>query len=463
MASDEVQWVRSSEPVHVRARLWRMVRAPAVDGEPHWLGASGSRAECDRNTVRTRCLFVPADDAGVIVAARGATVLFAISARDGAGAAASETSWRSAPWGRFVRVVAPAQSSVSARVVTVERAVRSGKGLLREARASDAARIYTLSGHAFWVAGRREAVARLDVSVTGSATTRLPLAVVKASPLVPLEISPSPEERVDGDVRSRGALVEGVTVVVARFLELPPGKTAEEERPMELLGETKTDSAGRFAFRGLARERHEIIAMHPSRGRARAVALAPTHSRLALEPRAVVRGRVMRAGVPAGAASVSILPSFDAIAEARNPILLVSESVRTGLDGRFEALLPDAGRVVLTVVHDAAIARVDLGDVAAVPAVLDIGDIRLEPPLEFALLADLPATCTIQAAGPFGDPGMTLVAATPAGAGRWLWRAPLPGRWFFEASCGGRDVGLETPIVQIDRGASRPIMLRLRR
>ncbi len=463
MASDEVQWVRTSEPVHLHARLWRMVRAPAVDGEPHWLGVSGTRAECDRDAVRTRCLFVPADDAGVIVAARAGTVLFAPSAGGGAVATASETSWRSAPWGRFVRVIAPPHSSVSARVVTVESAVRIGKGLLREARGSDDARVFPLGGHAFWVAGRREGVARLDVGVTGCATTRLPLAAVKASPLVPLEISPSPEERVDGDVRSRGALVEGVTVAVARLLDLPPGKTDEDERPMELLGETKTDSAGRFAFRGLARERHEIIAMHPSRGRARTVALAPSHSRLALEPRAIVRGRVMKGGVPAEAASVSILPSFDTIAEAPNPMLLVSESVRTGLDGRFEALRPDAGRVVLTVAHEAAIARMDLGDVAALPAVLDIGDVRLEMPLEFELIADLPATCTIQAAGPFGDPGMTLVAATPAGAGRWLWRAPLPGRWFFEASCGGRDVGLETPIVQIDRGASRPIMLRPRR
>ena len=464
LASDEVRWEPAAAPVAVRPAMWRMIQAPRLDGEPHWLGASGSAAECDRTPDRIRCLFVPRDEPGVVVTVQANQTYFALSQERGPDRMPSELSWRSGPWGRFVRVRVPADTSVAARVVVVESALRRGKGLLRERRASTAARIHAISGQSLWIEGSHDLAGRLDVSATSSSTVRMPLDKVKASPFVPLEISPMPEEIIDGDVRARGVLIEGAVVVLARVLEPPPRLDGDDEEvPMELVGEAKTDSAGRFSFRGLSRERHELLAMHPSRGRAKALVLAPSHSRLVLTPRAILRGRVLTNGVPAGGASISVLPSFDAIADARNPMLLMTQPVRSGIDGRFEAALPEEGRLTLTVVHDGASARLELGDASTLPPVVDVGDIKLETPFEVDLLADLPAGCTFHAAGPFGEPGMTLVTATAVAAGRWRLRVPLPGRWFVEASCGGREVGLQTPMVQIERTLTRPVVLRLRR
>ena len=464
MASDEVPWNRISEPIQIRPRLWRTVRAPAVDAEPHWLGASGDSARCDRSITGTRCLLVPADEPGVIVAVRSDATLFALSAPGASGGAVPEAGWQTAPWGRLVRVSAPARARVSSRIVTVESALRHGRGLLREPRASSHARIHRLGRQAFWIEGGRSLAAQIEISAPGAAASRLRLEDVKASALVALHLALAPEEVIDGDVRSRGVLMEGITVVLSKLLDMPPDKNVtEDERPMELVRETKTDAVGRFSFRGLSRDTYQLLAMHPSRGRARATVQAPFHSRLILTPRAVVRGRVLTNGVPAAAASVAILPSFETIIDAPNPMLLASEAVRTGLDGRFESVLPDEGRMALTVSHEGATARVDLGDASMLPPVVDVGDIQLDAPFEVELLADLPPTCVLQAAGPMGQPGMTLIKAASAGAHRWLLRVALAGRWFLEASCAGREVALETPVVQIDRGRLTPLVLRLRR
>ncbi len=463
-ASDEVLWSRASEPVQIRRNLWRTVRAPAVDGEPRWLGASGDGVPCDRSITSTRCLFVPAEEAGVIVAVRSGATLFALSTPGASGAAAPEAAWQTAPWGRLVTVSAPAGARVSSRIVTVESALRHGRGLLREPRASSHARIHRLGRQAFWIEGGHSLSAQIEISAPGAAAVRLRLDDVKATGLVAFHVALAPEEVVDGDVRSRGVLMEGVTVVLSRLLDMPRDTNMkEDERPMELVGETKTDAVGRFSFGGLSRGTYQLLAMHPSRGRVRATVQAPFHARLILTPRAVVRGRVLTNGVPAAAASIAILPSFETIVDAPNPMLLVSEGVGTGLDGRFESALPDEGRMALTVSHEGATARLDLGDVSMLPAVVDVGDIQLDAPFEIEFLADLPPTCVLQAAGPMGQPGMTVIKAVSAGAGRWLLRPGLPGRWFLEATCAGREVALETPVVQIDRGRLAPLVLRRRR
>ena len=464
LISDEVRWDPAAGPVSLRPGLLRMIQAPAVDGDPHWLGASGSIAQCDRTPTRIRCLFVPRDEPGVVVSVHGNRTYFALAQHRGSDPVPSELSWRSAPWGRFVRVHIPAGTSLEARVVIVESALRRGKGMLRERRGSTAAQVHAIGGQSLWIEGSQDLAARLDISAAGSATQRLQLDVVKGPPLVPLELSPPPEEVIDGDVRARGVLIEGTVVILARLLGQPSGLDEDDEKvPMELIGEAKTDSAGRFSFHGLSRGRHELLAMHSSRGRARAFVLAPSHSRLVLTPRASLRGRVLSNGVPAAGASISVLPSFDAVADARNPMLLMTEPVRSGVDGRFEAALPEEGGLSVTVVHEGTSARVELGEASTLPPVVDVGDIKLQAPFDVELLADLPPGCTLYAAGPFGEPGMTLVTGVAVAAGRWRLRAPLPGRWFFEASCEGREVGLETPMVQIDRTLTRPVVLRRRR
>ena len=335
--------------------------------------------------------------------------------------------------------------------------------MLREARVSRDARVHQLGAGAFWIEGLGTN-GRVDVSAEGAATLRVPLADIRGPAAVALDIALAPEETIEGEVRGQGALLDGALVLLARLLDDPSTRRLkEEEQPREFLGETTTDAAGRFRFGGLAREKHELLVMHSTRGRARLVVTAPARPRVIVAPRAVARGRVLLEGVPAEGAVVSILPAFDAIADASNPIGLFSQATQTGRDGRFETALPDEGLVSLTVSYEGTAARMTLGNVEDLPPVIDLGDIRLETPIDVEVLVPLEPGCVLQAAGPFGEPGMAIVRALPLASGRWHLRLRLPGRWLFEASCAGADVPLTPALAAIERGSRDPLVLEIRR
>jgi hypothetical protein len=301
----------------------------------------------------------------------------------------------------------------------------------------------------------------------GAATTRLPLDSLAGPPAIPHDVRLPPAEAIDGTVRGGGVLAAGVTVILSRLIEDGDPRVAEkkkeEELPLERLGEVVTGPDGRFRFDGLGRARYQLLAVHPAHGRAQALVTPPAYPRLQLEPRAVIRGRVLENGIPVAAAHVQLLPSLEAVAAARNPILLATEAGRTGSDGRFQVIAPDEGLVVLAVGTGRSSQRIDLGDAASLAKVVDVGDIRLEDPRELDVFADVPDGCRLQAAGPLGVAGMRIVAPVPVSRGHWRFTPPSGGRWLFAAICGRDEVALEPAVVDIQPGHRESIVLKVRR
>src|SRR5690606_26021088 len=227
--------------------------------------------------------------------------------------------------------------------------------------------------------------------------------------------------------------LEGATLLLMRRLEggeLRDIKAddasgeSDEEGPVEMIAETTSDASGQFEFRGLARGRYVIRALHPSHGRSRIDVMAPARLTVRIEPRAVARGRVLADGIPVEA-------------------------------------VPDAGRAALTVSHAAGAIRIPLGDVERAPAIIDLGDVRLEGAIDVEAFVDLGPQCRLQAVGPIGALGLSVVEARPTAQGRWHLSARLPGRWVFEASCGDVPVLLSPAVVTIERRADRTLRLEI--
>jgi hypothetical protein len=458
VATPEVVWARRDVPLAFGTARLRTVRAPASDAPVAWVGAEAP-VDCAVSANGARCLFLPAGEAGVMVSTDGSRVRYVLVA--GGESGDPSAAWRTAVWARMVRVRVSAQ--ITAAVTALRPALSHGAGYLREAVPSEAARVYPLASGVFWIAGGQELDARLELRAAGAATMRIPLSAIRGPSVSPLYLSLAPEEAIDGDVRSRGALLEGARVMIARLLEKPPSADTDDEPPMETIAEVSTGADGTFRVGGLAHEAHELIVIHPSRGRARLIVTAPAHRRVLLTPRATLRGRVLRDGVPTPGAAIVVLPAFEVVGAARNPLMLMSEAAQTGSDGRFETALPDEGRSTLTVTYEGAAIRIELGDVAAASGLLDLGDINLPSPIDVDVLLDLPPACTVKSAGPFGEPGLSIVPLVSTAPGRWRFRAPLAGRWMIEGACGGREIALEPALVEVVRGHSTPVLIRPRR
>lgn len=469
LASDAVAVRDRDEPIRLSPRHLRTVYARPSTSHPFWVSASSSVVECFRTPDSSRCLFVPAGESGALVAVEESGLRFALS-RAGDGRAPAH--WEAARWARLVSVRAPRGGRVTARLVRLEPALRHGRGLLREARPATSGQVHRLGESVFWISVAADDVGTarppgdllLEIAAARAATARVSQSDIRGSPLTVLDVPLASEEIIEGDVRSGGILLAGASVTLLRLLDVQADPEADDEhRPMERIAETTTDDAGRFRFGRLSRDDYELSVSHARRGRARVVTGAPAVRRVTLTPHATARGRVIRAGVPVSGATVTVLPSYDAVMSARDPMALFSEAVQTMPDGRFELLLPDDGRVAVTVVHEGAAARVELGDVGALPPVVDIGDIPLAAPFEAAIRLDVPSTCAVAAAGPVGQPGMFLLRADPVSPGRWMLRSVLEGRWFVEVSCEGVDIPLEVAVIQIDRTSRELIRLSVRR
>lgn len=463
LASDEIVWDARARPVRVQPAWLRSLSAPAGVAELFWVGAVDSNGvECDAMRTESRCLFVPADVTGVIVAPVHAGVLFALVSR-GAGAG---VAWRATTSGRLLRVRAPAPGGVTARAITLERALKQGTGQLREARAAPAVGITSVADTALWIEGSVPG-AYVELRAAGAATTRLPLESLAGPPAIPHDVRLPPAEAIDGTVRGGGALAAGVTVILSRLIEDDGARVAEKKKegelPLERLRDVITGPDGRFRFDGLGRERYQLLAVHPAHGRAQALVTPPVYPRLQLEPRAVIRGRVLENGIPVAAAHVQLLPSLEAVAAARNPILLATEASRTGSDGRFQVIAPDEGLVVLAVGTGRSSQRIDLGDAASLGNVVDVGDIKLEDPRELDVFADVPEGCRLQAAGPLGVAGMRIIAPAAVSRGHWRFTPPAGGRWLFAAICGREEIALEPAVVNIRPGHRELIVLKVRR
>jgi hypothetical protein len=464
LSSSEIVWDARSAPVRVHPAWLRDLRAADAGGGVSWVGAADAEGvECGTVPGQAGCRFVPAGAAGVMVSDVPGGVLFAVVPRGASGGVA----WQMAASGRLIRARPPGPDAVAARAITIERAIKQTAGHLREARVTTAVRITHVDLNAFWIEGT-VAGGYLELRSRGAATTRVPLSSLSGSAAVPFEVRLPPEEVIAGVIQAGAALAEGVTVVISRLIDEDSRANRdvdkkEDDPPLERLAEAVTGPNGEFRFEGLGRERYEVFAVHPAHGRARAVVTPPAYPRLQLKPRAIVRGRVLENGIPRASALIRMLPSLEAVVSARNPLLLATEPARTGPDGRFQVIAPDEGLVVLEIATERMSQRVDLGDAASLGEVVELGDIRLEDPRELELFVDLPGGCRLQAAGPLGVAGMTVLAPTAVSAGHWRFTPPAGGRWLFAAICGREEVALVPAVIDIKPGRRDPIVLKVRR
>lgn len=456
LASREVIWEDRAAPIRVEPRWLREVSAAGGGDNVTWLGESEAHdVECDPRP-EPHCLFVPFDTPGVLIVEGSADLRYAVFP-----AGVTRAAWSVAKTGRLVRVIAPAAQPVSARAITIGPLLKRGSSSMVQARPDPAVRITPVGLSAFWIEGAAPG-ALIELRGGGAAPLRVPLAELMISPSLPFDARLLPEEIIEGEVRASGVAAEGVTVLLSRIDERPPSRR-DDPLQLERVAEAVTDAAGRFRFSGLGRERHELLAVHPSLGRARAVVTPPGFPRLDLKPRARVRGRVVANGIPVSSAIVRVLPSLEAVAAAPNPLLLASAPAASGADGRFEVIVPDEGRVVLAIHAGERVQRVDLGDAASMGEIVEIGDVRLEEPQEIEVLIELPEGCRLQAAGPLGVAGLSVVSLTRTGAARWRFAPPARGRWLFAALCGKEEVALDPAVVDLSQPRREPIVLTVRR
>lgn len=457
LSSAETEWAERAGPVMIRGEWLRTVRVEPQAAELTWIGAHDTPGvECRAQGGASECLFVPDDASGVIVGRFGAAPAVAFVGRgDTTGA------WRETAHGRFLRVASATAASIEARALRLERALTRGAGTLFEVRSVAGIEIYPIDRGAFWIEGRAPG-AFIELQGSGSAPQRIPIESLAGAPEVPVDRRLGPGEVIEGDVRGRAGAAGGTTVILSRIIE-GDQRLDDESRPRERIADVMTDDAGRFRFGSLARARYELLALHPSHGRARVIVTAPQYPRLILKPRARIRGRVLRNGIPAAAASVVLLPALDAIVAASNPLLLATEPVQSGLDGRFEITAPGDGDLVLAIRLGNASARIELGEAAALREVVDLGDIRIEDSQAIELIVDLPQGCSLRAAGPMGTAGLSIVNAVPIGPGRWRVTPPVLGRWLFVGICGATELALDPTIVELQPGRRGPVVLKVRK
>ena len=457
LSSAEIEWAERAGPVMIRGEWLRTIRVEPQAARLTWIGARDTPdIECRSSGEMSECLFVPDDAAGVLVGRFDGAATVAFFARE-----ESAASWRETAHGRFLRVTSTTTASVSVRALRLERALNRGAANLFEARSVAGIEIHPIDRGAFWIEGRA-AGAFIELQSSGSAPLRIPIESLAGAPEVPIDRRLWPGELIEGDVRGRAGAAVGTTVIISRIIE-GDARLDHESRPRERIAEVTTDDAGRFRFASLARARYELLALHPSYGRARAIVTAPQYPRLVLKPRARIRGRVLRNGIPAASASVALLPALEAVVAASNPLLLATEPVQSGIDGRFEITAPDEGQLVLAIRLGNSSVRIELGDAAALREVVDLGDIRLEDAQAIELIVDLPQGCSLRAAGPMGTAGLSIVNAVPVAPGRWQLTPPVPGRWLFVGVCGTTELALDPAIVEVQLGRRGPIVLKVRR
>lgn len=459
LASNELPAGRSRGAIAINPQWLRNVDAPATEADVAWLGVGGDQGvECVSLGDRSRCWFVPLSSAGVLISGHPPQFRFSIVQ---AGEVSSAAPWQTAAWGRLIRARSPS-GQVTAAVIKLHDVLRNGGGRLREARPAPGVTILRLGPEAFWLEGAAEPGVYLELRGERAATMRVQLAGMASPGAAVVDVALAHQEVITGDVRRNGAAVEGATVMLSRLLDTPQ-RVTDEERPRERIDEATTGHAGEFRFESLAGGKYELFIVHPTLGRAAAMVSPPAHTRLQLEPRAVIRGRVMRHGIPVPGALVQALPSIDAVSAARNPAALGSAAGRSDQAGRFEVIAPDEGRVVLSVAGDGAAFRAELGEAAALPQVTDVGEINLDDPVEVELLLELPAGCELRAAGPMGTAGLTAIRATRASPSRWILRPPHAGRWLVAGVCAGQEIALEPALITVPLARAGPILLKVRR
>ena len=395
---------------------------------------------CDTDGVSEwRCLGVPADFSGRIVACADGRLSGAAPVRPDSG---DETSLRlTSPAVAAFRVEA-SDSSPLAAGARVLRPVRAGGLLLAP---DPGARVASLGEGIQWVEAEGSTDRVIELRAAGHATRQVPFDELPSACGGPSRVALSPAIALRGNVSGPDGQPVAAVTVLARSEE-----PAEDPR---VFGDATTDDRGDFALDGLESRVYRVLACHGELGcrDERSTPGDPDLLRIVLGGAGAFAGRaVSSVGVPEVDATVRIVPTADAWAASRDRVRKLPLQTTSGRDGRFRIAAPEPGDFLVEVRGaSGGVARTRVRRTNLSPPVTDLGDLRLPEPIRFTARVRGCGLGWLTFSGPLGgetslpevlrfrlDSGG--VAAVGLGE---------PGAWTAWATCGGENERVEPAIL----------------
>ncbi len=328
--------------------------------------------------------------------------------------------------------------------------------------------VMPLSNIAFWVSGGEiDQDAFVQLEGPAIASLRIPAkTLMDAPPELPRVLEAVAPFALTGRVVSAdGQEVEAADVELFEPLNAadedgsagqPRG--AKEAAPLVRVGQATSRPDGTFTFDRLATGRYELVASHPSLGRAtQRIERFADSLVLKLVPPARAAGRVVRHGLPVAGARVRFVPDPAAWMASTDPMRHLAVETSTGDDGRFSVVLPPerAGLIQIIAPNGASLRLPLAGRAAAGDLVL--GDLALPELRRLTVRLLDQAACDLIAVGPIGSLGLSVVHATSA-AGTYWFELPEAGTWTLNAQCGQKTYNLDPPVVTILPGGPEQII-----
>lgn len=460
----ETRWRRTVRGRGVRARSGAVAWVPAVE-EPVREGWPSCSWKDDEEW---ECIGVPLTSTGVVFMSEETHLRFGVAigvlTRSGIEDVAAEAAaWGGlviAEWGRD-----DLRQSVALRATALRIAAPHARPhALRLDVASDPrVRIVRVGAGAFWIAGK-ERVEDTWIEVTGKgfAPVRIDVTEVAGSrPDLPLHVTLDRAVEVRGRVTAGPDVpASGANVTLFRFV--PVGFDPKREPRRLLVREVTADEDGAFVFDDLGLERYEIVAMHPSLGRAdRRFDPDGQEIEIVLRRPAQAVGRVTRDGAPAAGIRVTVVPDLVQFAASEDVTTLRGGETTTDQDGRFAVSLPLKGAGEVRIGDDATgVRRVPYAAAGSLPPVVDIGAIELGARPSVTMVLEGSEGCELMLVGPSGRAGMNVVRATRLGPAMFNAGVPEDGRWTVSAICNGRERAVVPGSIDVPAGV-REVTVRL--
>ena len=316
--------------------------------------------------------------------------------------------------------------------------------------------VSAVSREALWIAWNEvDTDAFITVTGQGIASVRIRLTSLAEGDVgEPFLIAASPALTLSGRVETKhGEAVSSTDVELFAPLDAPPSESSDADilaLPMLQTGRTQTDVAGVFAFDSVGSGPFIVSVTDATRGRGRRVvrsALEP--ATVVVTPPAIATGRVLYQDLPVAAARVRFVPNVETLAAAVDVRDTASIEEKTDDEGRFRlALPPSTSGTVQVIGPDGNTTRLPLFEPRAI-ADIDLGDIRLPNHRRLTVRLDTADACVLNAVGPLGSLGVSMVAESAASSNLHWFDLPEAGEWMLDADCGGRSVPLVPSVVSI--------------
>jgi len=458
-----------SEPsTYFMVTRWRKTmsgRSVHGPGSISWVGsedaADGAFPSCAWTTEASwECIGVPLDSTGVVVVSRGGEVECAVPAGPVSAKGLQASRSQVSTWGRLLVVSSGSpdrNAAVGVRARRLERPRARPQSIRLEEVTDERVHVERVGPGAFWVAGSgAPGEAWVEIASVGRATERVETREIAAAPAeLPLHIQLQTSNAIAGHVTSgQGTPVPGAVVTLFRFTQEPRVRT-QDPAPRVSVRETRTDADGAFRFDDLSRESYEIVAIHPSLGRAdRRVEPDGQDFDIALRPPPHIVGRVLRDGAPGRGIRVIVVPDLSEFAGMADITELRGGETETDLDGRFSVALGSRGSGELRIGDErTGVRRVPLGPAESQPAVVDVGTVQLETQPPVTLVLENAGGCGLLLTGPVGRTGLTVVRGSSIGPAMFEAPIPEPGRWQVVAVCGNRERPVLPAVIDVPPGA----------